>query len=82
MASHPCGAFLFWGIDMLQAKEVIAFPQATVASFRDKAFRSRTVVFPDGDTAMVEKSLVTLSDPGHVTFLDRHADFERVDGSA
>ena len=67
---------------MLQAKEVIAFPQATVASFRDKAFHSRTVVFPDGGTAAVENGMVAVRDTEHIMFLDWHADFERVGGSA
>ncbi|MDR3386954.1 MAG: hypothetical protein P4L92_07860 [Rudaea sp.] len=51
-------------------------------TFRDKAFRSRTVVFPDGHTAIVERGVVAVSTPEHVAFLDQHADFERVDGSA
>lgn len=51
-------------------------------TFRDKAFRSRTVVFPDGFTAAVERSVVAASTPEHVAFLDQHADFERVDRSA
>lgn len=50
--------------------------------FRDVAFRSRTVVFPGGDTATVESSMVAVLDPEHITYLDRRADFERVDGSA
>jgi hypothetical protein len=48
-------------------------------TFRDKVFRSRTVVFPDGDTAAVEQSMVAVSTPGHVAFLNQHADFERAD---
>ncbi|MFM0250652.1 hypothetical protein [Paraburkholderia sediminicola] len=51
-------------------------------TFRDKAFRSRTVVFPDGHTAIVERGVVAVSAPEHVAFLNQHADFERVDGSA
>jgi hypothetical protein len=59
----------------------LAGGQVSVA-FRDKAFRSRTVVFPDGHTAIVERGVVAVSTPEHVAFLDQHADFERVDGSA
>lgn len=51
-------------------------------SFRDRVFRSRTVVFPDGDTAAVEQSVVVASTPEHIAFLNQHPDFERVDRSA
>ncbi|MGQ7939081.1 hypothetical protein [Paraburkholderia sp. D1E] len=75
---------------MPKDNEVIALPQAAVLSagvsaavtFRDRMFRSRTVVFPDGDTAMVERSVVVASTPEHVAFLNQHADFERVGEAA
>ena len=67
---------------MLKHSEVIAAPLVEVASFCDKVFRTRTVVFPDGETATIERSLVAVSDQEHITYLDRHADFERIDGSA
>jgi hypothetical protein len=51
-------------------------------SFRDTVFRLPTVVFPDGATAMVEQSVVAVSDPEHMSFLAGHAHFERVDRSA
>ena len=66
---------------MPKDSEAIALSQATGVSFHDSAFRTRTVVFPDGETAMVEQSLIVVSDQEHITYLDRHADFERVDGS-
>ncbi|WP_244744914.1 hypothetical protein [Paraburkholderia terricola] len=50
--------------------------------FRDKAFRSRTLVLADGRTLSVEKSTVTASDEEQLALLDQHPDFERVaDGS-
>lgn len=67
---------------MPKGREAIALSQAADVSFRDSAFRTRTVVFPDGDTASVEGSVVAVSDQEHIAYLDRHADFERIDGSA
>lgn len=48
-------------------------------TFRDRQFKSRIVVFPDGSTATVEKSAVTVSKAGHIVYLDKHADFERIE---
>ena len=66
----------------------IPVPASTVAAgaasvtFRDKVFKSRTLVFDDGSTLAVEKSLVTAITREHVAALERHPDFERVaDGS-
>ena len=62
----------------------IPVPASTVAAgvasvtFRDKAFRSRTLVLADGRTLAVEKSTVTASDQEQLALLDRHPDFERV----
>ncbi|MCX4139363.1 hypothetical protein M0D68_14305 [Paraburkholderia sp. SEWSISQ10-3 4] len=51
-------------------------------TFRDMAFRMRTLVFADGSTLAVEKSLVMASTPEHVAALERHPEFERAsDGS-
>ncbi|AXE92865.1 hypothetical protein [Paraburkholderia terricola] len=51
-------------------------------TFRDKAFRSRTLVFADGSTLAVERSTVTATDEEQIALLERHPDFERVaDGS-
>lgn len=70
---------------MPKAPDIIALPLAARApatvTFRDRAFRSRTVVFPDGNTAMVERCVVGVSDPEHIAYLDWHAGFERIDGS-
>ena len=67
---------------MPKGREAIALSQAAGVSFHDSAFRTRTLVFPDGETATVEKGLVAVSDQEHIAYLDRHADFERIDGSA
>jgi len=62
----------------------IPVPASTVAAgaasvtFRDKAFRSRTLVLADGRTLAVEKSTVTASDQEQLALLERHPDFERV----
>lgn len=51
-------------------------------TFRDRAFRSRTVVFEDGSTLAVEKSTVVVSGEAQIAALERHPDFERAaDGS-
>ncbi|MFP3612592.1 hypothetical protein SB778_21025 [Paraburkholderia sp. SIMBA_050] len=56
-----------------------AVPADTVSvTFRDKAFRSRTLVLADGRTLSVEKSTVTASDREQLALLDQHPDFERV----
>ncbi|SHK25420.1 hypothetical protein [Paraburkholderia terricola] len=47
-------------------------------TFRDRAFRSRTLVLSDGCTLSVEKSTVTASDQEQLALLERHPDFERV----
>ncbi|MDR6408503.1 hypothetical protein [Paraburkholderia terricola] len=51
-------------------------------TFRDKAFRSRTLVFADGSTLAVERSTVTATDEEQIALLQRHPDFERVAGGA
>ncbi|ORC50304.1 hypothetical protein B2G74_18645 [Burkholderia sp. A27] len=58
----------------------IATAAADTASvtFRDKAFRSRTLVFADDSTLAVEKGHVMATTQEHVVALDRHPDFERV----
>ncbi|CAN7437720.1 hypothetical protein [Paraburkholderia terricola] len=62
----------------------VPVPASTVAAgaasvtFRDRAFRSRTLVFADGSTLVVEKSHVTATTQEHVSALERHPDFERV----
>ena len=62
----------------------VVYPASAVAAdtvsvtFRDKAFRSRTLVFNDSSTLAVEKSHVTAVTQEHVSALERHPDFERV----
>jgi hypothetical protein len=81
------GLFL-WTFDMKQ-ESGFALPSQTrlsapsvpigVASvtFRDRAFKSRTLVFSDGSTLSVEMSAVTASDAEQIVALDCHPDFER-----
>jgi hypothetical protein len=62
---------------------VATMPASLVSvTFRDRAFRSRTLVLLDGSGLIVEKSTVTVSKEEQITALDSHPDFERVaDGS-
>lgn len=48
-------------------------------TFRDRKFKSRIVFFPGASTAAIEKSAVTVSKTGHIAYLDKHADFERIE---
>ena len=45
--------------------------------FKDKAFRSRTIVLDGGRTFTVEKSAIEASDPALIEHLDKHPNFER-----
>ncbi len=49
----------------------------TPVVFRDKAFKVRTVVLPDGRSFPVEKSRIESDDEALTAFLDKHPDFER-----
>ncbi|SHL06857.1 hypothetical protein [Paraburkholderia terricola] len=63
----------------LPARLAVATAAGRVSvTFRDKAFKSRTLVLADGRTLAVEKSTVTASDQEQLALLDRHPDFERV----
>jgi hypothetical protein len=77
----------FIGVDMPKDNEISTLAQlsgSTLAAdadriaFRDKAFKSRTLVFADGSTLAVERSRVTATTQEHVAALERHPDFERV----
>lgn len=52
------------------------------ATFRDKAFKSRTIVFADGSTATVVGSLITVSTSERVEHLTQLGDFERTGSGA
>lgn len=52
-------------------------PPATPVVFKDKAFKSRTIVLNDGRAFAVEKSTIEASDPVLIDHLDKHPDFER-----
>lgn len=52
-------------------------PPATPVVFKDKAFKSRTIVLNDGRVFPVEKSTIEASDPALIDHLDKHPDFER-----
>lgn len=46
--------------------------------FKDKAFKSRTIIIDDGRSFPVDKSRIAANDPALIEYLDKHADFERV----
>lgn len=50
---------------------------STPVVFKDKAFKSRTIVLNDGRAFAVEKSTIEASDPALIECLDKHPDFER-----
>ncbi|QDQ25286.1 hypothetical protein FNU76_02355 [Chitinimonas arctica] len=47
-------------------------------TYRDKSFKSRTLVLEDGRAFMVEKSRIVTDVPELVAYLDQHDDFESV----
>lgn len=46
-------------------------------TFRDKAFKSRVLIMPDGRDVPVENFTVTTSDAAVIAHLEKHDDFER-----
>lgn len=54
-------------------------PVVTAAAqvFRDKTFKSRTLILKDGRAVPVENYIVTTSDKDVIAYLDAHADFTR-----
>lgn len=59
------------------AKTDKAEVSAVPVIFKDKAFKSRTIVLDDGRAFPVEKSTIEASDPALIEHLDSHPDFER-----
>ncbi|MEQ6290534.1 hypothetical protein ACFPAG_07925 [Vogesella sp. GCM10023246] len=59
-------------------------PSDSVAptTFRDKAFKSRTLFLKDGRAVVVENYTVTTSDKDVIAFLGSHADFVRQPAAA
>lgn len=47
-------------------------------TFRDKAFKSRVIVFPGGATVTVERGTATVAEAAHIEALEKRDDFERV----
>lgn len=46
--------------------------------FRDTAFKSRTLVLPNGTVHRVLQGHITAASPELIAHLDQHAEFERV----
>ncbi|MBI3143821.1 MAG: hypothetical protein HYZ18_00840 [Pseudogulbenkiania sp.] len=59
-----------------QSETRVATP-VSAATFRDKAFKSRVLILPDGRPVPVEDFTVTTGDPAVIEFLEKHADFTR-----
>lgn len=53
---------------------------APALTYRDKAYTSRTLVLPGGQTAKVAAGRVAADTPALRAYLDKHPDFERVEG--
>lgn len=45
--------------------------------FRDREFKSRTLITPDGGVVVVEGFVVTTSDPAIIQYLEQHPEFKR-----
>jgi len=60
----------------------LQLPVTRPVAFRDKAFKSRTIVFADGSTASVVNSAITVSSTERADQLDQLGDFERTDPGA
>ena len=54
-------------------------PVTQPVTFRDKTFKSRTIVFGDGSTAAVVRSLITVSTSQRIEHLTQLGDFDRID---
>lgn len=59
------------------AKTDKAEASAATVIFKDKAFKSRTVILDDGRAFAVEKSIIEATDAALIEHLDSHPDFER-----
>lgn len=46
--------------------------------FLDTAFRTRVIVFPDGDHLYVYRGEVSACKPAHVAYLESRPDFKRL----
>lgn len=59
------------------AKPDKAEASAAPVIFKDKAFKSRTIVLNDSRAFAVEKSTIEATDAALIECLDSHPDFER-----
>lgn len=64
------------------AKPAAAQGAIEPVTFIDQAFKSRLLFPPSGNTLSVEKSRITVSDPGDVEWLSGQGEFQREDASA
>ena len=67
---------------VVPAKAGLQLPVTQPATFRDKAFKSRTIVFADGSTASVVNSAITVSSTERADQLDQLDEFERAAAGA
>jgi hypothetical protein len=57
-------------------------PVTQSVTFRDSAFKSRTIVFADGSTVPVISSLITVSTSERIEHLTQLGDFDRTDSES
>ncbi|KVO02865.1 hypothetical protein [Burkholderia ubonensis] len=51
----------------------------TRATYLDTKFRSRVIVFPDGDVLHVAAGEVVATTAAHIAYLDANADYKRLE---
>ncbi|KWB50510.1 hypothetical protein [Burkholderia ubonensis] len=51
----------------------------TRATYLDTKFRSRVIVFPDGDVLHVTAGEVVATTAAHISYLDANADYKRLE---
>lgn len=61
----------------MDAKSVKSSKAGGEVKFRDQAFKSRTLITPDGGVVAVEGFVVTTSEPAIIQYLEQHPDFTR-----
>ena len=49
----------------------------STVTYRDRAFKSRTLVLADGRSFAVEQGCIQTGDTALITFLEKHPDFQR-----
>lgn len=61
----------------MEAKPVKGGKAGGEVKFKDRAFKSRTLITPDGGVVVVEGFVVTTSEPAVIQYLEQHPEFTR-----